>query len=66
MQVKGDGDGKAAAIYSEAFGRDPSFAQFYRSLDAYKSSFGSKSDVMVVDPSSDFFKAMRSSAAAGK
>ncbi len=61
QKVKGDGDGKAAAIYAEAFGRDPSFAQFYRSLDAYKSSFASKSDVLVVDPSSDFFKAMRSS-----
>ena len=59
--VKGEGDAKAAAAYSDAFGRDPAFAQFYRSLDAYKASFGSKSDVMVVDPSSDFFKAMRSS-----
>ncbi|WP_310566755.1 protease modulator HflC [Hydrogenophaga sp.] len=59
--VKGEGDAKAAAAYSESFGKDPSFAQFYRSLDAYKSSFGSKSDVMVVDPSSEFFKAMRSS-----
>ena len=59
--VKGEGDAKAAAAYSDSFGRDPAFAQFYRSLDAYKASFGSKSDVMVVDPSSDFFKAMRSS-----
>ena len=66
QKVKGDGDGKAAAIYADAFGRDPSFAQFYRSLDAYKSSFANKSDVLVMDPSSDFFKAMRSSAAAGK
>ncbi len=61
--VKGEGDAKAAAIYADAFGRDPAFAQFYRSLDAYKSSFGSKSDVMVIDPSSDFFRAMRSSGA---
>ncbi|MGI9218031.1 MAG: protease modulator HflC [Hydrogenophaga sp.] len=59
--IKGEGDAKAAAAYSESFGKDPSFAQFYRSLDAYKSSFGSKSDVMVVDPSSEFFKAMRGS-----
>lgn len=58
--VKGEGDAKAAAAYSDAFGKDPAFAQFYRSLDAYKSSFGNKSDVMVIDPSSDFFKAMRS------
>lgn len=64
QKVKGDGDGKAAAIYAEAFGRDASFAKFYRSLEAYKSSFASKSDVLVVDPSSDFFKAMRSSDAA--
>ena len=61
QKVKGEGDGKAAAVYAEAFGRDPAFAEFYRSLDAYKSSFASKSDVLVVDPSSDFFKAMRSS-----
>jgi modulator of FtsH protease HflC len=61
QSVKGDGDAKAAALYSEAFGKDPSFAQFYRSLDAYKASFTGKSDVMVLDPSSDFFKAMRGS-----
>ena len=59
--IKGAGDAKAAAAFSDAFGRDPAFAQFYRSLDAYKSSFSSKSDVLVVDPSSDFFKGMRSS-----
>lgn len=59
--IKGDGDAKAAAVYAESFGRDPAFAQFYRSLDAYKSSFGSKSDVMVLDQTSDFFKAMRGS-----
>ena len=59
QKVKGDGDAKAAALYAEAFGRDPQFAQFYRSLDAYKVSFGKKSDVMVLDPSSEFFKAMR-------
>ena len=40
------------------------FAQFYRSLEAYRASFNKKSDVMVVDPSSDFFKAMRSSGVA--
>jgi modulator of FtsH protease HflC len=59
QKVKGDGDAKAAALYAEAFGRDPQFAQFYRSLDAYKTSFSKKSDVMVLDPSSEFFKAMR-------
>ncbi|PXW98637.1 protease FtsH subunit HflC [Sphaerotilus hippei] len=60
QKVKGDGDAKASALYSEAFGRDPQFAQFYRSLEAYRSTFHSKSDVMVLDPSSEFFKAMRS------
>lgn len=60
QKVKGDGDAKAAALYAEAFGRDPQFAQFYRSLDAYKASFNKKSDVMVLDPSSEFFKTMRS------
>jgi membrane protease subunit HflC len=59
QKVKGEGDAKASALYADAFGRDPQFAQFYRSLEAYRASFRSKSDVMVVDPSSDFFKAMR-------
>ncbi|MCU7371468.1 protease modulator HflC [Paucibacter sp. O1-1] len=59
QKIKGEGDAKASALYAEAFGRDPQFAQFYRSLEAYRSSFRNKSDVMVVDPSSDFFKAMR-------
>jgi membrane protease subunit HflC len=65
QKVKGNGDAEAARVYAEAFGKDPAFAQFYRSLEAYKSSFANKSDVMVVDPSSDFFKAMRSSAVGG-
>ena len=59
QKLKGEGDAKASALYADAFGRDPQFAQFYRSLDAYRASFRSKSDVMVVDPSSEFFKAMR-------
>jgi membrane protease subunit HflC len=58
---KGEGDAKASALYAESFGRDAQFAQFYRSLEAYRSSFRSKSDVIVVDPNSDFFKAMRGS-----
>jgi membrane protease subunit HflC len=64
QQVKGDGDAKASALFSQSFGKDPQFAQFYRSLEAYRTSFKNKSDVMVVDPSSDFFKAMRGSGAA--
>jgi membrane protease subunit HflC len=59
--IKGEADAQAAGLYGEAFGRDPAFAQFYRSLEAYKASFAGKSDVMVIDPSSDFFKALRSS-----
>jgi len=65
QKIKGEGDGQAAAVYAESFGRDPQFAKFYRSLDAYKASFSKKSDVMVVDPaSSDFFKDFRGNAAA--
>ena len=64
QKVKGDGDAKASAIFADSFGRDPQFAQFYRSLEAYRSSFRSKNDLLVVDPSSDFFKAMRGSGAA--
>ncbi|WAC72759.1 protease modulator HflC [Roseateles sp. SL47] len=59
QKIMGEGDAKASALYAEAFSRDPNFAQFYRSLEAYRSSFRKKSDVIVVDPSSDFFKAMR-------
>ena len=67
QKIKGEGDAEAAKIYGDAFGKDPQFAQFYRSLDAYKASFNKKSDVMVLDPaSSEFFKAMRGgSASAG-
>lgn len=61
QSLKGEGDAKAASIYNGAFGKDPDFFAFYRSLDAYKQSFGSKSDVMVVDPQSDFFKFLRGS-----
>ena len=61
QKVKGDGDAKASALFADAFGRDAQFAAFYRSLDAYRASFRSKTDVLVLDPSSDFFKAMRGS-----
>ncbi|MFZ9371151.1 MAG: protease modulator HflC [Limnohabitans sp.] len=61
QKIKGEGDAEAARLYADAFGRDAQFAQFYRSLEAYKTTFSKKSDLMVVDPSSDFFKAMRSS-----
>jgi membrane protease subunit HflC len=64
QKVKGQGDAKASALYADAFGRDPQFAQFYRSLEAYRASFRNKSDVMVLDPGSDFFRVMRSGGAA--
>jgi modulator of FtsH protease HflC len=66
QKVKGEGDGKASALYADAFSRDAQFAQFYRSLEAYRASFRNRSDVMVLDPGSDFFKAMRSGSPATK
>lgn len=58
QKTKGEGDGRAAAIFADAYGRDPQFAKFYRSLEAYRASFKNKSDLMVVDPSSEFFQAL--------
>jgi membrane protease subunit HflC len=55
-KIRGEGDAKASAIYADAFGRNPEFYKFYRSLEAYRASFKSKADVMLVDPNSDFFK----------
>jgi len=60
QQVKGEGDAKASAIYAGAFQQNPEFYSFYRSLEAYKQTFKNKSDVMVLEPSSDFFKYMKS------
>ncbi len=59
QQLKGQGDGQAAAIYNKSFGSDPEFFSFYRSLEAYRQSFSSKSDVLVLDPNADFFKFLR-------
>jgi membrane protease subunit HflC len=64
QKVKGEGDAKATALYSDSFGRDPQFAKFFRSLEAYRSSFRSRSDLMVVDPNSEFFRALRGSGSA--
>ncbi|MDR2111616.1 MAG: protease modulator HflC, partial [Candidatus Accumulibacter sp.] len=67
QKTKGEGDAKAAAIYAQAFNQNPEFYTFYRSLEAYRDSFRSKSDILVIEPSSDFFKYMRSmGSAAGK
>lgn len=59
QKTKGEGDGEAERIYADAFGKDPEFARFYRSLEAYRRSFSQKSDVMVVDPSADFFSYLK-------
>ena len=56
---KGEGDAKASQLYAGAFGQDPQFAQFYRSLEAYRATFRNRGDVMVVDPSADFFKYLK-------
>ena len=66
QKVKGEGDAKAAAIYAKAYEQSPEFYNFYRSLDAYKAGFKSKSDVLVLDPNSDFFKYFKSGGRAGK
>ena len=56
QKIKGEGDAKASAIYAQAYGQNPEFFAFYRSLEAYKATFRSKSDVMVLDPSAEFFQ----------
>jgi membrane protease subunit HflC len=60
QRVKGEGDAKAAATYAKAFGESPEFYSFYRSLEAYRASFRNRSDLLVLDPNSDFFKYFRS------
>jgi membrane protease subunit HflC len=59
QRVKGEGDAQASRIYAEAFSRNPEFYSFYRSLEAYRQGLRNKSDVLVLDPSSDFFKYFR-------
>ena len=59
QNIRGEGDAKATALYASSYGRAPDFFSFYRSLNAYKESFNKKDDIMIVDPSSDFFKYMK-------
>ncbi|MBI5890432.1 MAG: protease modulator HflC [Nitrosomonadales bacterium] len=66
QKIKGEGDAKAAATYANAFGRNPEFYAFYRSLDVYKQGFKNKSDVMVLDAGSPFFKYLKGSGRDGK
>ena len=61
QKIKGEGDAKGAAIYAQAFTQNPEFYSFYRSMEAYKSSFRSKSDLLLLEPNSDFFKYLRDS-----
>ncbi|NDU92971.1 MAG: protease modulator HflC [Ferrovum sp.] len=56
QRVKGSGDAKASSIYAEAYGRNPEFYAFYRSLDTYQQGLKGKGDVLVLDPSSEFFR----------
>ncbi|MDP2195900.1 MAG: protease modulator HflC [Rhodocyclaceae bacterium] len=65
QKVKGEGDAQAAAIYGRAYGQNPEFYAFYRSLEAYRQSFGNKNDLLVVDPSADFFKYLKNSGKGG-
>jgi membrane protease subunit HflC len=61
QRTKGEGDAKATEIYASAYSKNPEFYAFYRSLEAYRNSFKNKSDVMVLEPNSDFLKYMRDS-----
>ncbi len=58
--IRGDGDAKATLIYGQAFGQNPEFFKFYRSLEAYRASFKNRNDLMVIDPNSEFFKYFKS------
>jgi len=62
QKIKGEGDAKAATIYAQAFQQNPEFYAFYRSMEAYRSSFSGKSDLLVLEPNSDFFRYLRDSA----
>ncbi|CDG84068.1 protease modulator HflC [Janthinobacterium agaricidamnosum] len=64
-KIRGEGDAKASQIYAQAFGRNPEFYKFYRSLEAYRATFKNHGDVMVVDANSDFFKYFKGSGSAG-
>ena len=66
QKTKGEGDAKASAIYAQSFGQNPEFYSFYRSLEAYRQSFKNKNDMLVIDPSSEFFKYMKGSGKSGK
>jgi membrane protease subunit HflC len=60
QRLKGEGDRKASAVYASAFSANPEFYAFYRSLEAYRASFKNKSDVLVIEPNSEFFRYLKS------
>ena len=62
-ETKGNGDATAAATYANAYSKDPEFYDFTRSLKAYQSTFESKSDILLINPDSDFFKYLDNSKA---
>jgi len=66
QKTKGEGDAKAAAIYAHAFTQSPEFFAFYRSMDAYRNVFRNKSDLLVVDPHTEFFKYLNNAGRGGK
>ncbi len=66
QRIKGEGDAKASGIYAAAYSQSPEFYAFYRSMEAYRQSFKNKSDVMVLEPSSEFFKYLKNPGKAGK
>ena len=60
-QTRGEGDAESAATYAAAFTKDKEFYKFYRSMNAYRAAFSTKSDVLIIQPDSDFFKYMNQS-----
>ena len=62
QRVKGEGDARAANVYARAFSQNPEFYSFYRSMEAYRSTFRNKSDLLLIEPNSDFFRYLRDSA----
>jgi membrane protease subunit HflC len=58
-QIRGQGDAEATGIYADAYNKDPEFYAFTRSLNAYRKTFSSKADVLLLDPDSDFFRYLK-------
>ena len=66
QRIKGEGDAKASAVYARAFEQNPEFYSYYRSLEAYRASLRNRSDLLVLDPSSEFFKYLKNPGRPGK